>query len=396
MENPKDYSCNCVTYLIDISTNKSLGHNWEYARVFRKYYDLLGKNFCFISPGALQAQREDNFSNCASNYLECDNTPETMTSAIELLEIDIKKSSAEVIHIFFLWGAQLSNHAIKQLEKLEGITGKRIFIQILGKFPMTLSRYSTLDQRKWENSVLDRFSKFRIPVTFLAWDSRSALDVFPPVKSFTEHFQYSALTSTRQVHNKIANNSISFFGNLTHSRGLGDLLLFALVNPKIRFSVLGYGRVDRSFWRPSGYQSKFRTPVKWLFGLVVSVCAVLITKLPNVEYRPDSFLKSHSDLEIEIKKANCIYYSSKFSGLSSGIVSMALFLEIPIIWRPGNSPASELLRQHFPAGEIYDSQFKPWKLRALLGRVQVSSPIKYQSTEEAFKQDIREMCNVHR
>jgi hypothetical protein len=75
---------------------------------------------------------------------------------------------------------------------------------------------------------------------------------------------------------------------------------------------------------------------------------------------------------------------------------MALFLEIPIIWRPGNSPASELLRQNFPLGEISDSQFKPWKLRALLSRVQILNSVNYEPTEEAFKRDIRELCSVHR
>ena len=395
MESFRNYSYNCTTYLIDISTKKSLGHNWEYARIFRRYYHLLGKNFSFISPSAFEAQMEDNFINAASNYLECDNNSESITSAIKILEIDIKKSNTKEIHIFFLWGAQLNNQAIGQLEFLEEITGKRIYIQILGKFPATLSRYSNLGQREWEDFIIDRFSKFIIPVTFLAWDSRSALDVFPPVKSFTEHFQYSEITSTSHVRDKLAYNSISFFGNLTHSRGLGDFLLFALMNPRIRFNITGYGRVDRSFWRPRGYQSKLRSPVKWLVGLTVSSFAVLTTKLPNVEYRPDFFLENHSDLEMAIKKANCIYYSSKFSGISSGIVSMALFFEIPIIWKPGNSPSSELLKQNFPLGEICASQFKPWKLKILLAMVQASNAIKSELTESAFKRDLLELCKIH-
>jgi hypothetical protein len=388
-------SKSCLTLLVDTSRSDSLGHNFVYTKSFRSVYLSSGRNFCFISPSANIAKKSDVFLSDLAEYKNVDQDNDLMDSSIDAIFDVISKSEKDFFHIFFLWGGQLNVDNISKLNSLCELSQKKIGVSILWKFPGLLSRYCTDETLRQERLLIGLLSNFPIPVRLFAWDDRENWEVKPPIESLTEYFEYSKIRSVQQPTNQNRSPKVSFFGNLTSERGLGELLFLACLNPLVTFNIVGFGKVDKAFWRPHGYRSKRQTPLKWIIGLLLSFVAVMTTKLPNVKYSPEHYFEDHKDLEFAVQDSQMVYYSTRNSGISSGIINMSLYYGVPIIWRAGNSPASDLLRTHFPQGSILRKHFLPGFFTAFVRSVLNMQNPTCPETGTNFVKDIIGMCRIH-
>jgi hypothetical protein len=378
----------CLTFLIDNSTAGFSGHTWEYAKVFRNAYSELGKDFIFLTPLSKENQTQINNTHAQAR---------SMSEVISSLSETIMKSELEVFHIFILWAHQfeISNH--RALASLIPPKGKHLQIQILGKFPGKIGRFSNNEQNEFEKSIFDTYATSKCNVKFLAWDPMANSDSSETqLLPLTEHFEYTkyVLKSELQIDYK-KNFEINFFGSLTFNRGVGYLILLALSNPNLKFILTGSGSIDRSLYRPEGYRTKSRTLGKWLIGLTISMFLSCFKKLPNIKLRENHFYPAHIDLEKEIKKSKIIFYSSRSSGISSGIVNMAMKFGIRPIFLRGNSPASDLLQSSFPQGRLSWVDFLPLMLTRKIAKVKNDLVQVPPITKEPFLQDLQHLCSFH-
>ena len=385
----------CLTFLVDTSREDSPGHNFAHAKSFRSAYISLGKNFCFISPSAKIAKKSDAFLSDLAEYKNIDQVNDLMDGSIDTIFDVISKSQKDFFHVFFLWGGQLNVDNISKFNSLCKFSQENIGVSIIWKFPGLLSRYCTEERLRQERLLIGQFSNFSAPVRLFTSDNRENWEVKPPIESITDCFECSNPRSIQQSTNHNRHLEVSFFGNLTSERGLSDLLLLACLNPSVIFNVVGYGKVDQSFWRPRGYRSKRKTPLKWITGIFLSLVSVMATKLANVNYSPEHFFEDHKELEFAIKNSQIIYYSSKNSGFSSGIVNISLHYGTPIIWRAGNSPSSDLLRTHFPQGSIMRKHFFPGYFSVFARSVLKMQRPTCPETKANFTHDIIGICHIH-
>jgi hypothetical protein len=317
---------------------------------------------------------------------------------ISIIKKKVNESDFEIFHILLLWAHSWDLEEHKQLSDLMVPNSKKIKIHILGKFPSTIGRISKIESSDFEKSIGRIYSDSHCDVQFLAWDSKAkGLELNGnEIIEFTEHFNYETVsTSEKFKTGNMPQPKLSFFGGLTYERGIGYLLLLALLNPKLKFEISGAGCVDRSVYRPRGYKSKSRTPIHWLIGLVVSMILSLLKNLPNIQLAENYYYLEHKELELSVNNSSFIFYSAKSLGIGSGIVNMALNFGTKILFIPGNSPASELLLKHFPGGRLTLKDFLPLMLsRKIKGLKNQPAPTPPQ-TKEAFLVDIKGLCSFH-
>ena len=379
----------CATFLIDNSTSEFLGHTWEYSKIFYNFFSVMGGGeFYLFSP---LAGKED--LSTSINRVKV----ETMEEAIALIYRTIVQSKKTIFHIFILWAHQYEIEDHRSLASFKPPMGKRAIIQILGKFPTAIGRDTTLQSVAFEAMLAETYLGSACQVKFLAWDPLASgnlrgIQLLP----ITEHFDYFATRQDLDEKDKVRENfQVGFFGNLTSARGVGTFLTLALVNPDVKFKIRGSGFIDRSLYRPDGYVSKAGTPFRWLLGLSVSLVLTKLKKLPNIDCQENHHYASHVDLERDLDKTEFIFYSARNSGLSSGIVNMALHYGKRTLYIRGNSPASDLLEDKFPMGMLRWWEFIPLNLTRKLKRLtQVPRPVKLQ-TRQDFYRDLENLCLEH-
>jgi hypothetical protein len=388
MNLPESTNRECETFLVDGSTSKSKGHSWEYSKVFYNSYVKIGKCFHFLSP---LAGSDGTLSN--SNQIRV----ETMEMVVEKISDRINRSENKYFHIFILWAHQFLIEEHLSLSAIKIPPGKKVNIQILGKFPTAIGRKTDLEFTAFEADLAEAYSDSECQVHFYAWDPKANGKLQGNLlRPITEHFNYvDKLPQGQKSHINQGRNEVNFFGELTFKRGVGLFLLLALLNPTVKFRLVGNGVINRSLFRSDRYVSKLQTPFRWFMGLLISIFLSKLKKLPNISLFEDYYFTRHEDLEKDLSDRHFVFYSAKFSGLSSGIVNMALHYGIRMLYVTGNSPASDLLINNFPAGAMRWFDFFPFALKRKLRRLLMEPNPLQPNTEIDFLRDLENFCLDH-
>jgi hypothetical protein len=148
---------------------------------------------------------------------------------------------------------------------------------------------------------------------------------------------------------------LNFYGGLNSFRGLGEILLIALFNPRLAISIKGYGFSKFKVWRPVKFKffiySKWRQkPLAAIFIALVSLLLSTLRYLPNVEFDPEPF-ESQDEFEKAIATSNFVFYGCKLPH-SSGLALTALAAGVPVIWFGEKGEAVRILEKAYPAGRI--------------------------------------------
>jgi hypothetical protein len=148
---------------------------------------------------------------------------------------------------------------------------------------------------------------------------------------------------------------LNFYGGLSSFRGLGEILLIALFNPRLAISIKGYGFSKFKVWRPVKF--KYFIYLKWrqkplaaIFIALVSLLLSTLRYLPNVEFDPEPF-ESQDEFEKAIATSNFVFYGCKLPH-SSGLALTALAAGVPVIWFGEKGEAVRILEKAYPAGRI--------------------------------------------
>jgi hypothetical protein len=188
--------------------------------------------------------------------------------------------------------------------------------------------------------------------------------------------------SKHAINRNQTNLELNFYGRLSAFRGISEILIIALFNPKLNINIKGLGYSIFGLWRPSrNYSGIRRNPVRGLFAIVLSLMISLLRFLPNVRYSTQPF-SNESDLEIAILSSKFIFMGCKLPH-SSGIALTAMANKIPVIWFGKFGEGVKVLKKGSPFGEIEILDiFIPGKVTRMIKRIHDKKPTPVFSQQE--------------
>lgn len=339
-----------MIYIIDFYKRNGYGHFWTQDSYLRKAFSEENVEFVFLSPDADLARAEDNIAGIqqCGYYEKLQGREFTFVNVIEYLRQEILVQSLDKVVLLFSWLPQISEADLRIIETLcELVETKVVGIApvnaavVLGQ----VSDYRYYFEKEFEKTKAER--------VLWVWDdveSYSSATTRPYIRRLPEYQSFQRLDLREDK-----NLSVSFFGMLSPFRGVAEILLIALFNPKLQILIRGHGFVPWKTWRPFKnklfrYQNWKQKPLVSLFSIAISTLISGFRFLPNVNLINLSF-PTENDLDEAISKANIVFYGAKLP-LSSGIALKALASGIPVVWFGEEGEAFNFLIQNSKEGRI--------------------------------------------
>ena len=352
---------NQMIYLLDKYARGDSGHYWVSGKLIRRALSDLKIPFLYINPSADQAQTEDMA--VAVKFGSYRNLPETPTftkEALSIIEEDLQDKSLDHGTIILNWIPQFTMSELSEIEeyrfsidiKLAGIT-LPTSNAIQGK---------TSPNRYYGEELLDTNS--RMNLLWVGEDVPETQRKKGRILQLPDYIENQPASKNRNY------NRLCFYGQLSAYRGLTEILLIALFNPKLKIAIKGYGFSPRLVWRPIKFRIfryKNWRDKPWLSVIfsAISLPLSLLRFLPNIDFSKKPF-PSEDDLGLAISNAGGIFYCPKLPH-GSGITMKSLYSGIPVIWNGNKSQAQTVLQSSYPVGHFkYFEIFIPGRIRRKL------------------------------
>jgi hypothetical protein len=375
-----------MIYLINSYGKDVVGHFWIWDRQFRKAFRELKFNHAYINPSANFASTEDPESEF-SYYLETNLDTDFISQSVSLIQEDIAIHGWQEVILVFSYLAQFSEKEVEHF--ISKIMSFNVKVSIAGI--SNLSDEAMMNKRTSKRYLMqDYFNQLNI---------QRILWVFEKKPKEYDHFDFirelpDFIESKKSLGNRT--NDISFFGSLNAYRGITEILLIALFNPKLRIYVKGHGFARNRVWRPIKYKRLIFTSWKQkpLVSIPMNFFSIIISSLihlPNVIFSSEPF-KTETDLEDAIMNSGALFFCAKLQ-FGSGIVAKCLYSEIPVIWLGQGGHAFEMLNKNYPIGRIsYSDIFIPnriWKKFNSVKEIKSNPPFSWETARNSIYQ-IRE------
>ena len=339
-----------MIFIIDKYPKMSIGHYWQMGFNFRKAFGALERQNTYLNPSARIAKDEDsgNLNSLSfSRYLEIVGDDNFFSECRRIITQFRNSNKDQKIEIIFPWLPQLSTLELKVFcdwaEELSAtISG------VTNLLPESASKFHVSKKYLYQ----DEFQESSSCNVLWIWADPSLSDsASTKLRRLPEYHPHSPRELIPNQ-NKV---SLSFFGLLSPFRGLGEVFLIAIFNPRLILNIRGYGFSKMRIWRPF-MNPKFRY-ISWREKPWVAIPAIFISLLmstlrllPNLRLNIEPF-PNQEDLEKAISKSDAIFYAAKLPH-SSGIVLTSLASGVPVIWMGNSGEASKVLLKAFPEGMI--------------------------------------------
>lgn len=288
-------------------------------------------------------------------------------------------SSEEKIVVIFTW---LPSNTVDFYESFfSKVTNKNIsFFGI-----STLNSSSVLNyDENYSFELQEVFDNYDCCRALWVWhEPNTKLETGKKVKRLPEF--HSARPKTDFPEKKEYSKQLNFYGGLSSLRGLGEIFLVALFNPKLQVQIKGYGYSKYRVWRPLKLRlfrySRWRQkPLLAIFIALASTAISTLRFLPNIEFDSKPFT-SENDFLDAVSTSGFIFVGCKLPH-SSGVALAALAAGVPVIWFGEKGEAVRTLLAASPNGRIlYKDIFVPGKVTRILKEYNFAQPKPYFTWE---------------
>ncbi len=368
-----------MIYIVNCYPILETGHFWNQDRYFRKFFRALDFPYLYINPSAELAAIEDGSLRSPNyRYIQISAGNNFIENAIQNIVGDIKENLLQKAVIFFPW--------IPQFNEVEMIK----FSKINSDARISIAGVSVRNSEAiWgSGDINNRFvhqSLFLNPPFEIFWIGESIPESLSTWKSI-RHIPEYAETEIRFNENKIYD--LCFHGMLSPYRGLFEVLVIALFNPKLRINIRGYSFSKHQIWRPIKF--KFTRYTGWkdnlIFSLFFSICSIpigFLRFLPNIKFSNIPFL-NEKELDENLSYSRTLFYCPKLPH-GSGLMTKSLSAGIPVLWNGLPGQAHNYLNVNFPQGHFrYWEIFVPGKIYKRIRSITPPVPQKLRMWNAVF------------
>ena len=340
-----------LTILFETHDYIDPGHHWQMAANFRRVFLESGNDFVFINPCSDKAREADSaLLTSVGNYLYVNVESGRSFYLNALSEVDklARDNPDRHLNLIFLWLPELPANDLKSFIRLATIHN----ISISG-ISFALDPASGLGEFYFEKEFNESYACKKLWV-WVEIPSDRKNNVNSKLRRLPEFVPSKPKNQSPNV------NTIGFFGKLKAERGLPEVLILALFNPKIRFEIRGSGYLGQYMWRATKYKclkytSWKREPWAAIPSKILNRFYLVLLKLPNVEFNPTPF-DHHDEFENAIANCSAVFYAAKLP-ITSGVALTSLAAGTPLIWLGSKGEAVKQFLAAFPEGHL-----RTWEL----------------------------------
>ena len=335
-----------MIYILSKYPQLDRGHYWSFDGYIRRALRENQLRYQFLNPSAKLALDEDRqLGQINDAYVTIENDGEFIESAVKYILEDIRINKFGKITILIPWLPQFTIEEILELDKVENYIHTR-FVGLSILSPKQI-------QGRNNQKVRYEFEEyFESKSDRILWVSDLVPEGYMHRKYIRELPDFAEVNMDN---NERKAWDISFFGLLTPYRGIFEILIIGLFNPKIRIRIKGYGFAKHRIMRPWKYKflryQNWRTnPIASLFFSTLSVLASPLIRLRNIEFSDQPF-ETEADLDRGMSQTNFMLYCPKLPH-GRGLTNKSLAAGIPILWHGWQGKAFSMLNQYYPQGYL--------------------------------------------
>lgn len=336
-----------MIYILNCYPVLESGHFWHQDFYFRKFFRALGFTYSFINPSAKIAKNEDELGESSDyRYFEIENASHFVSLAKNYITNDLQSQKFESACLFFPWLPQFSEEELKEFASLNSITKLSIF-------GVSVRNPNSIWGGSPEVETFVHQNLFLQDPYKIIWIGEAVPEYLLSSKQVRYLPEYAETKINRETKKEF---DIGFFGMLSPYRGLFEVLVLALLNPKLRIIIRGYGFAPHRIWRPIKF--KFFRYTGWkdnfLFSLFFSSVSLPIgwlRFLPNIEFFSKPF-PTENDLDLALGACNAVLYCPKLPH-GSGLMTKSLSAGIPILWNGLPGQAFDFLTSNYIEGNFH-------------------------------------------
>ncbi|MFM1986741.1 MAG: hypothetical protein RIS18_958 [Actinomycetota bacterium] len=324
----------------------------------------------YLNSSANIAKADDEiFSGTKYRYETIYDSKNYTSEVLSYIKSDIQSNNFNSAVLFCPWLPQFSR---EDLEKLSGVNNP-IKISIAG---ITMRKQSSTWRIEDYDELFTHQKLFNSDPFKLLWIGEPVPFQLKTNKKIRFLPEYA---ETKIKSNLPKTYDLSFHGQLASYRGLFEILVIALFNPKLRINIRGYSFSAHRIWRPVKYRIFQYT--SWRQNLILSIFFSLFSLpislfryLPNVKFSSVPF-HNESDLDDALSATKAIFFCTKLP-FGSGLMTKSLSAGIPVIWNGLPGQASEFLKLNYEAGQFkYWNIFVPGHFSRKLARITPPAPL---------------------
>ncbi len=336
------------------------GHHWIFSLKLIQAFEKLNLDYVFLSPSPAAAEdflKLTQKSLRGFNFVEMPKNQDDWKNKARNIINEIDRSDNE-INLLFSWLPIFSELEMKEI--VNDILNKKVTISGVTQ----LNKNSVINYKDdYGFEFQDLFNESdRCKILWVWHEPNRKIKSSNKVRRLPEYFPPSAA----KVESKKAGIELNFYGRLSAFRGISEILIISLFNPKIKVNIKGLGFSIFGLWRPSqNYFGIRRNPVRGVLAVLISFLVSFLRYLPNVNYSSKPY-QNESELEKAIVQSKFIFIGCKLPH-SSGIALTAMANEIPIIWFGNIGEGVRVLREGSSFGEVrYRDFFIPGKITRII------------------------------
>lgn len=371
-----------MIYILNKLPRLNRGHHWIVDGYIRRCFREIKAQYVYINPMASKALLEDHLINSLNfRYINTSNKDKYVSDAIEFILKDLKVNDSEQKSILITWLPQFSHDELTEIFNAASEIGAKI---IGVSLPTQDALIGKKIKYRYEHEAF--FPKGKNNILWVGEEIASSNNSLSNVRQMPEYAEITEITNTKR------NYHLSFFGQLSSYRGMSEILIISLLNPRMKVRIKGYGFSQHRTLRPIRYRFfRYRdwktNPLLSLIFSLMSMPIALLRNLPNVSFSNVPFEEEY-DLDVAMHQTNAIFYGAKLPH-GSGIISKSLSGGIPVIWMGWEGQAFNFLKLNYPQGQIkFIDILIPNRVIKKIDKLQGTFPIK-ENMWKVFRSEIK-------
>lgn len=345
------------------------GHFWNQDRYFRKFFRSLNLPYLYINPSADFAALEDGLSGGQNfRYHKTKGDSNFVEDSIKIISTDLSENLVHKAVIFFPWLPQFNGNEMHSFSRIESKTKISIGGVSVRKPEALWGIDGFKEQYVHQSLFIDRpFEIFWIGEAI----PRQLLTV-RQIRHLPEYAETNIKVGGKKLYD------IAFHGMLSSYRGLFEILVIALFNPKLKVHIRGYSFSSHRIWRPIKF--KFTRYTGWkdnfIFSLFFSIFSFpigLLRFLPNIKFSKNPF-SDEAELDENLGLSRTVFYCPKLPH-GSGLMTKSLSAGLPVLWNGLPGQAHDFLATTYSQGNFsYWEIFIPGRITKKVSNLKPPEP----------------------
>jgi hypothetical protein len=335
-----------MIYILSKYPQLDRGHYWAFDGYLRRALRENKLEHRFLNPSARIALNEDQqLGPINAGYVTVEDEGRFIQNAIDYISQDVKSETRKKITLLIPWLPQFTLDEIQKLDKIEEFVEVK-FVGLTTLSPQQIQGHNNLKIRyEFEEYFAGKSDR-------ILWVSDLVPQEYIQHKFIREFPDFAEVNVNR---NEKETWDISFFGLLTPYRGIFEILVIGLFNPKVKIRIKGYGFAKHMILRPwkyriFRYQNWRKNPIASIFFSGLSVLTSTLLHLPNIDFSDEPF-ETEEDLDRGISQTKFMFYCPKLPH-GSGLTNKSLAAGIPILWHGWQGKAFSMLSENYPQGYL--------------------------------------------